>query len=124
MNDDDDSNNNNDSILIPSKYTSILEKLILEPQEPKLWKILGKTLLDDGEFAESQRVFCYGSKLCPDDTGLKHHVKVYETFHDSNSNTDATDDGDDDADSNNDADTTTGDDTACSGFTRQFKGMC
>eukprot|EP00539_Tryblionella_compressa_P017491 CAMPEP_0178836898 /NCGR_PEP_ID=MMETSP0746-20121128/12461_1 /TAXON_ID=913974 /ORGANISM="Nitzschia punctata, Strain CCMP561" /LENGTH=117 /DNA_ID=CAMNT_0020499681 /DNA_START=232 /DNA_END=582 /DNA_ORIENTATION=- len=62
---------------------NVLRKLSVDSNQPELWKRLGKLQLDAGEFAEARRIFCHGSECCPLDVELKHHVRVFETFHGS-----------------------------------------
>lgn len=50
----------------------------------KLWRRLGKIQLDAGEYAEARQIFCHGSTCCPSDEGLRHHVRVWDTFHAAN----------------------------------------
>lgn len=50
-------------------------------QEAKLWRHLGKIQLDAGEYAEARQIFCHGSKQCPSDSGLRHHLRVWTAFH-------------------------------------------
>ena len=52
-----------------------------EEEEARLWRRLGKLLLDAGETAESYRVFRRGSSRCPSDGGLRHYARVYRAFH-------------------------------------------
>lgn len=60
---------------------SLLKDLANNPQQPSLWRRLGKLQLDAGEFAEARRIFCEGSSCCPLDDKLKHHEKVFRAFH-------------------------------------------
>jgi len=50
-------------------------------EEATLWRHLGKTQLDAGEYAEARQIFCHGSKQCPLDSGLRHHLRVWTAFH-------------------------------------------
>ena len=59
----------------------IVQELARNPRQSSLWKRLGKLQLDAGEFAEARRVFCHGWTQCPDDDSLKHHARVFQTFH-------------------------------------------
>lgn len=62
---------------------SLLKDLANNPQQPSLWRRLGKLQLDAGEFAEARRIFCEGSSCCPSDDQLKHHEKVFRAFHET-----------------------------------------
>jgi hypothetical protein len=68
---------------LSEKIHSIAKQLALDPNQPSLWKQLGKIQLDDGEFAEARRIFCFGASCCPNDLELQHHMKVFEAFHGS-----------------------------------------
>ena len=64
-----------------SNTGDVEDKLKQEAEEARLWKRLGKLQLDAGEYAESARIFRYGSRRCPSDEGLKHHCRVHDFFH-------------------------------------------
>ena len=69
------------------------QKIRQREQEAILWRQLGKIQLDAFEYAEAARIFRYGSKRCPEDDGLLHHVKVFGAFHSGEAdNDDAIDD--------------------------------
>lgn len=53
----------------------------IEDDEARLWKRLGKLLLDSEEYAEAPLVFRRGAERCPNDEGLNHHLKVYNAYH-------------------------------------------
>lgn len=61
----------------------LMEQLAITKTDPNLWRRLGKMQLDAGEYAEAHRIFRQGSVHCPSDAGLLHHVKVWNTFHNS-----------------------------------------
>jgi hypothetical protein len=65
----------------PPTIELLSKQLNASPTEGTLWKQLGKLQLDSGEYAEAARIFRAGSRLCPADTGLKHHVQVWNAFH-------------------------------------------
>ena len=64
-----------------SNTVDVEDKLKQEAEEARLWKRLGKLQLDAGEYAESARIFRYGSRRCPSDEGLRHHCRVHDAFH-------------------------------------------
>lgn len=63
---------------------TLVQQIVAKPKEADLWRRLGKTQLDAREYAEARRIFCRGSKLCPSDEKLLHHVKVWNAFHEDN----------------------------------------
>ena len=65
----------------PHDIQSLLEQVLACKTDPTLWRRLGKLQLDAGEYAEARRIFCQGSKFCPLDDSLLHHVKVWDVFH-------------------------------------------
>ena len=64
-----------------SNTGDVEDKMKQETEEARLWKRLGKLRLDAGEYAESARIFRYGSRQCPSDEGLRHHCRVHDFFH-------------------------------------------
>ena len=66
---------------LPERISSLARELAVNPDQPSLWKQLGKIQLDDGEFAEARRIFCHGATCCPNDLELDHHRRVFDTFH-------------------------------------------
>jgi predicted 2-oxoglutarate/Fe(II)-dependent dioxygenase YbiX len=65
----------------PPTIELLSKQLKVSPTEGTLWKQLGKLQLDSCEYAEAARIFRTGSRLCPGDAGLKHHVQVWNAFH-------------------------------------------
>jgi hypothetical protein len=66
----------------PPSIEFLSKQLKVSPTEGTLWKQLGKLQLDSGEYAEAVRIFCRGSRFCPGETGLNHHLQVWNAFHD------------------------------------------
>ena len=90
---------------VPPQIQEIVQSLARNPRQSSLWKRLGKLQLDAGEFAEARRVFCHGWTQCPDDDSLKHHERVFQTFHRDNeelSNVKIDNNNDDDDNGSND----------------------
>ena len=65
----------------PPTIELLSKQLQASPTTEGLWKQLGKLQLDRGEYAEAARIFRTGSRLCPEDASLKHHVHVWNAFH-------------------------------------------
>jgi hypothetical protein len=65
----------------PPTIELLSKQLKVSPTKGTLWKQLGKLQLDSCEYAEAARIFRTGSRLCPGDASLKHHVQVWNAFH-------------------------------------------